>query len=101
VAETEGAALEGMKSEDTKFDSRDWGVALGVLYFIMLVIWVFVYSESVTNDSASYLHTYGVTETVWSKNPLYGLLVIILLVLIAFRSEKLLFRLSGFMAAEK
>lgn len=23
--ETEGAALEGIKSEDTKFDSRDWG----------------------------------------------------------------------------
>ena len=25
VDETEGAALEGMKSEDIKFDSRDWG----------------------------------------------------------------------------
>ncbi|MBW1768536.1 MAG: hypothetical protein JRJ65_16005 [Deltaproteobacteria bacterium] len=82
----------------SEYLGKNWGIALGVLYFIMLVIWVFVYSESVTNDSASYLHTYGVTETVWSKNPLYGLLLIIVLVLIAFKSEKLLFRLSGVMA---
>ncbi|MBW1862140.1 MAG: hypothetical protein JRJ02_07175 [Deltaproteobacteria bacterium] len=82
----------------SEYLGKNWGIALGVLYFIMLVIWVFVYSESVTNDSASYLHTYGLTETVWSKNPLYGLLVIIVLVLIAFKSEKLLFRLSGVMA---
>ncbi len=82
----------------TGYLGKNWGVALGVLYFIMQVIWVFVYSESITNDSASYLHTYKVTETVWSKNPLYGLIVIIVLVLTAFRSEKLLFRLSGFMA---
>ena len=82
----------------SEYLGKNWGIVLGVLYFIMQVIWVFVYSESVTNDSASYLHTYGVTKTVWSKNPLYGLILIIALVLIAFRSEKLLFRLSGFMA---
>lgn len=77
---------------------KNWGVALGVLYFVMQVIWVFVYSESVTNDSASYLHTYGITKTVWSQNPLYGLALIIALVFIASNSERLLFKLSGVMA---
>ena len=61
----------------SEYLGKNWGVVLGVLYFVMLVIWVFVYSESVTNDSASYLHTYGITKTVWSKNPLYGLVLII------------------------
>ena len=82
----------------SEYLGKNWGVVLGVLYFVMLVIWVFVYSESVTNDSASYLHTYGITKTVWSKNPLYGLVLIIALVFIASKSEKLLFNLSGFMA---
>lgn len=82
----------------SEYLGKNWGIALGALYFIMQVIWVFVYSESVANDSASYLHTFGVTETVWSKNPFYGLALLIVLVFIASRSEKLLFKLSGFMA---
>lgn len=82
----------------SEYLGKNWGIVLGVLYFIMQVIWVFVYSESVANDSASYLHTYGITKTVWSKNPIYGLVLIIVLVLIASKSEKLLFKLSGFMA---
>lgn len=82
----------------SEYLGKNWGIALGVLYFIMQAIWVFIYSESVTNDSASYLHTFGITKTVWSKNPFYGLVLIIVLVFIASRSEKLLFKLSGFMA---
>lgn len=77
---------------------KNWGIALGVLYFIMQVIWVFVYSEAIANDSASYLHTYGITKTVWSKNPIYGLVLIVALVFIASKSERLLFKFSGFMA---
>ncbi|GAM65339.1 serine transporter [Vibrio ishigakensis] len=52
---------------------KNWGVALGVLYFMMLVIWVLVYSLAVTNDSASYLHSFGVTESLMSENVFYGL----------------------------
>ncbi len=36
---------------------KNWGILLGALYFVMLVIWMFVYSTAITNDSASYLHT--------------------------------------------
>lgn len=82
----------------SEYLGKNWGIALGLLYFLMQVIWVFVYSESVINDSASYLHTFGLTRTVWSDSPLYGLALIIALVLIASRSEKILFKLSGFMA---
>lgn len=80
---------------------KNWGFFLGVLYFIMLVIWVFVYSTAINNDSASFLYSFGVTKTVWSSNPLYGLVVICLLVLVASRAEKLLFKISSFMVITK
>lgn len=80
---------------------RNWGFFLGLLYFVMLVIWVFVYSTAITNDSASFLHSFGATKTVWSNNPFYGLAVICLLVLIASRAEKLLFKISTAMVLTK
>ncbi|WP_238082853.1 amino acid permease [Pseudescherichia vulneris] len=80
---------------------RNWGVLLGVLYFIMLVIWMFVYSTAITNDSASYLHTFGVTQGLLSDNPLYGLVLICILVAISSRGEKLLFKVSSLMVLTK
>lgn len=80
---------------------KNWGILLGALYFVMLVIWLFVYSTAITNDSASYFQTFGVTEDLLSDNPFYGLVLICLLVLISSRSEKLLFKLSGFMVLTK
>ncbi|ABV86137.1 serine transporter [Shewanella pealeana ATCC 700345] len=77
---------------------KNWGIALGVLYFLMLVIWVLVYSLAVTNDSASYLHSFGVTEGKLSDNVFYGLGLICILAFIGSKGEKLLFKLSGFMA---
>lgn len=80
---------------------KNWGMFLGILYFIMLVIWVFAYSTAITNDSASYLKTFGVTQTLLSDNPFYGLLLICFLVAIASRGEKLLFKISSFMVFTK
>lgn len=80
---------------------KNWGILLGALYFIMLIIWMFVYSTAITNDSASYLHTFGVTDTLLSKNPFYGLVLICILVAISSRGEKLLFKLSSFMVLTK
>ena len=80
---------------------KNWGFFLGVLYFIMLVIWVFVYSTAITNDSASFLHTFGVTDTVLSDNPFYGLAIICSLVALASRGEKLRFKLSTGMVLTK
>ena len=80
---------------------KNWGFLLGILYFIMLVIWVFVYSTAITNDSASFLHTFGVTDTVLSTNPFYGLAIICILVALASRGEKLLFKISTGMVLTK
>ncbi|MGL4673332.1 MAG: hypothetical protein ACRCXK_00590 [Wohlfahrtiimonas sp.] len=80
---------------------KNWGILLGALYFIMLVIWMFAYSTAITNDSASYLHTYGVTDTLLSENKFYGLALVIALVAIASRGEKLLFKISSFMVIFK
>ncbi len=80
---------------------KNWGVLLGVLYFIMLVIWMFVYSTAITNDSASYLHTFGVTQGLLSDNPFYGLVLICILVAISSRGEKLLFKVSSLMVLTK
>lgn len=80
---------------------KNWGFFLGVLYFIMLVIWVFVYSTAITNDSASFLHTFGVTDTVLSTNPFYGLAIVCILVALASRGEKILFKLSTGMVLVK
>lgn len=80
---------------------KNWGILLGALYFVMLIIWMFVYSTAITNDSASYLHTFGVTDTLLSKKPFYGLVLICILVDISSRGEKLLFKLSSFMVLTK
>ncbi len=77
---------------------KNWGIVLGILYFLMLVIWVLVYSLTVTNDSASYLHSFGITKTHLNNNVFYGLALISLLSYIGSKSEKFLFKISGFMA---
>jgi serine transporter len=80
---------------------KNWGILLGILYFIMLVIWMFVYATAITNDSASYLQTFGVTDKLLSENPFYGLALICFLVLVSSRSEKLLFKISSLMVLVK
>ena len=71
-----------------------WGAALGIIYFVMLLIWLCVYSETVTNDSASYIQAAGLTDGLLSGNHLYALMLIGLLVFLAFVSKTLLFHLS-------
>lgn len=85
----------------TGYLGKNWGILLGALYFVMLVIWMFVYSTAITNDSASYLQTFGVTEGLLSENPFYGLILICALVAISSRGEQLLFKVSSFMVLTK
>ena len=94
--------VEAETSEDYpttigEYLGKKWGIALGVIYFIMLIIWVFVYSETITNDSSSYIHTAGLTEGQLSANPLYPLVIIASLVFVAFKSRKLLLNISKFL----
>ena len=80
---------------------KNWGVLLGLLYFIMLAIWVFVYSTAITNDSASYLHTFGFTTELLSQDWYYPLGLITILVLLASRGEQFLFKVSTILVLTK
>lgn len=97
----ESKECEDYPSVISGYLGKNWGFLLGVLYFLMLLIWVFVYSTAITNDSASFLHSFHVTKTVWSNNPFYGLAVVCILVAIASRAEKVLFKISSFMVMTK
>ena len=95
--------VEGRSCKDyagiiTDYLGKNWGGFLGFLYFVMLIIWYFVYSETVVKDSASYLHTFHVTPTNWSSEPLYIVGLIALLTFIASKGEKLLFKVSSVLA---
>ena len=78
----------------SEYMGSKWGAALGIIYFVMLLIWLCVYSETVTNDSASYIQAAGLTEGLLSGNHLYALMLIGFLVFLAFASKTLLFNLS-------
>jgi len=80
---------------------RRWGNLLGLLYFAMLTIWMFVYAIAITRDSASYLHSFGITRGLWSDYAWYGLALIVLLVALASRGERALFRISSLLVLTK
>lgn len=92
--------VEGKSCKDyagiiTDYVGKNWGAMIGFLYFVMLIIWYFVYSETIVKDSASYLHTFGVTSTNWSSKPFYIIGLVSLLTFIASKGEKLLFKVSS------
>lgn len=80
---------------------RGWGAAIGGLYFVMLTIWMFVYATAITRDSASYLHSYGLTRDLWSNHAWYSLLLIAILVALASRGERALFRIASLLVLTK
>lgn len=74
---------------------KNWGIVLGVCYFVMTSFGIMIYSLAVTYDSASYLQTFGVTEGRLSDHAWYGLILMSVLVAIAYRGERMLFKVSG------
>ncbi|MBL1981201.1 transporter, partial [Klebsiella pneumoniae] len=56
---------------------------------------------AITNDSASYLKTFGLTNQTLSEHWWWSLLLIAGLSLVASKGEKLLFKVSGSMIAVK
>lgn len=80
---------------------KNWGLLLGIVYFLFSIKIILIYSLASTNDSASLLHSFGVTDTNWSSSPFYGLAVLCFLVALASRGEKLLFKISTGMVLTK
>lgn len=85
----------------TQYLGKNWGVVLGIAYFLMLLHGMFSYSLAVTFDSASYIKTFGLTEGLLSDSIWYGLIIISVLVAIAAQGERLLFKVSGPMVIVK
>ncbi|AKJ40812.1 Inner membrane transport protein YhjV [Pragia fontium] len=98
---SESPECEDYSSVITQYLGANWGVFLGIAYFIMLLKGMLTYSLAVTFDSASYFHTYGLSSILLSDYLWYGLLVLTILVIIASQGEKLLFRISGPMVIVK
>ena len=66
---------------------KNWGFLLGILYFLMLAINIFLYATAMTNDSASFLYSFGVTDSLFSDNVFYCLVVLCILVLLPRRAN--------------
>ncbi|WP_408634907.1 amino acid permease [Pragia fontium] len=98
---SESPECEDYSSVITQYLGANWGVFLGIAYFIMLLKGMLTYSLAVTFDSASYFQTYGLSSVLLSDYLWYGLLVLTILVIIASQGEKLLFRISGPMVIVK
>ncbi|VFS27959.1 Inner membrane transport protein YhjV [Yokenella regensburgei] len=80
---------------------KNWGVFLGVIYFLMIIHGIFIYSLSVVFDSASYIKTFGLTDMDLSQSVIYKIAIFSVLVAIASGGEKLLFKISGPMVVVK
>ncbi len=79
-----------------------WGIFLGVIYFLMIIHGIFIYSLSVVFDSASYLKTFGLTDAEsLPQSLLYKVAIFAVLVAIASGGERLLFKISGPMVVVK
>lgn len=85
----------------TQYLGKNWGMVLGVVYFVMLLKAMFGYSSAITSDAASYLETFGVTQHSLQKEVWFLAAVITVLVLIASSGERLLFKISGPLIATK
>lgn len=85
----------------TSYVGSRWGFFLGALYSITVLKSMVEYAMAVTNDSASYLKTFGLTAHTMSDYWWWSLLWIAGLSLIASKGEKMLFKVSGSMIAIK
>ncbi len=79
---------------------EDWGIFLGVIYFLMIIHGIFTLL-SVVFDSASYLKTFGLTDANLSQSLLYKVAIFAVLIAIASGGERLLFKISGPMVVVK
>lgn len=79
----------------TQYLGKNWGGLLGIAFFLMLLMGILNYAMSLVNDSATYLHSYHITEGFLSKTIWYPFILLAVMVLIANQGEKWLFRIAG------
>ncbi len=70
------------------------GAFLSFLYFYNIE-GMLGYAATITNDTSSYLQRFGVTQHSLSDTLWFPLVLLVAMVLVASRGERLLFKISG------
>jgi amino acid permease len=73
-----------------------WSFFLGILYFSMMLIWTIIYAEIVAKSLASYLYIFKIIDNPHlEQNVLYSAILMIIMIFIGIKSQKLLVRVSS------
>ncbi|MFJ9989383.1 hypothetical protein ACIQSO_01480 [Pseudomonas putida] len=94
-------ACDDYTSIVTQYLGKNWGMALSVLYFLMLLKGMLAYSSTIVSDGASYLQTLHVTSSSIAATPWFIFGLIAIMVALASRGERFLFKVSGPMIGVK
>ncbi len=92
---SESKACDDYAAIIAQYLGKNWSAVLGIAYFLMIFKGMLAYSSTITRDAASYLQTFGVTQQNLATTPWFALVLIAIMVAIAARGERLLFRVSG------
>ncbi|GAB3628123.1 Inner membrane transport protein YhjV [Pandoraea terrae] len=79
----------------TEYLGKNWGMLMSAAYFLTLTKGMLAYAATITHDSASYLQVFGVTQQSLASTAWFPLCIIGVMVAIASRGERLLFKVSG------
>jgi serine transporter len=94
-------ACEDYNNVISQYIGRNWGIVLSALYFLIMLNGMLSYSSAIVKDSASYLQTFHVTSGSVANSPWYIFGFIAVMVAIASRGERFLFKVSGPMIVVK
>lgn len=77
-----------------------WSAFLGALYLLMMIIWTVIYAEVVAKSLASYLYMFKLTTNPHlEQSALYSAVLMIILIFLGVKSQKLFVRISTLLVA--
>lgn len=77
---------------------KKWASFLGLLYLLMMITWTVIYAEVVAKSLASYLYLFNLTSNPHlEQNAIYSALLMIVLIYVGMKSQKLFVRVSTFL----
>ena len=79
----------------TQYLGSNWGAALSAIYFVTILKGLLGYSATITHDTGTYLHHFGITTRNLTDTAWFPLMLLTVLVLVAARGERMLFKVSG------
>ncbi|QIV95478.1 amino acid permease [Allofrancisella inopinata] len=74
---------------------KNWSIFLGILYFLMMLIWTVIYAEVVAKSLAAYLYLFNITNNPHlEQNILYSAILMVVLIFAGMKSQRILIRVS-------